>query len=416
MQFAETYFKRFKTHHRIFNNSNPRRDTGIIIVIPCYDEKDIEASLKSLEKAKQPKCNYEVIIVVNSAENTPENIKKINRDTFKQLKELSNNGTFKNFLLLPHLVENVQKKIAGVGNARKIGMDEALRRFDSINKNGVIVSLDADTIVSEEYLVKIEKELLNSEYGLAIFQFNHNFDNKKYNSEILNACKLYEIYLRYFRLSLEWSGFPYPIHTIGSCFAVKTDVYAKAGGMSKRQGGEDFYFLHKTLPITKYVNINTPIVFPSPRISNRVPFGTGPTVQKIITDKTYKVYNFKLFEILKTFFQSFKIIYQDIEKGINNIPPEILEYYGKENMYKTILECKNNTTNQKYFIKRMFSKFDAFWIIKFMNNLNDTPKFKAMDIFEAINNLISAKNHKHLTYSNLDDLHFNILEIDCQNL
>ena len=44
----------------------------------------------------------------------------------------------------------------GVGLARKTGMDEAVRRFNSINRpDGVILNIDADCTVDSNYFIEI---------------------------------------------------------------------------------------------------------------------------------------------------------------------------------------------------------------------------------------------------------------------
>ena len=57
----------------------------------------------------------------------------------------------------------------GVGLARKTGMDEAVRRFNQIERpDGVILNLDADCQVEKNYFVSVCDELLkrNGEVGL----------------------------------------------------------------------------------------------------------------------------------------------------------------------------------------------------------------------------------------------------------
>ena len=61
------------------------------------------------------------------------------------------------------------------------------------------------------------------------------------------AIMKYELYLRYYRLALEYTGHPHAYHCIGSAFAVRTLDYVAQGGMNKRQAGEDFYFLQKLI-------------------------------------------------------------------------------------------------------------------------------------------------------------------------
>ncbi len=412
MGFADKYFQRFNCNTKIFND-NPRSNTGIIVVIPCYDDEFIFNTLASLEITKQNKSNVEVIVIVNSSELTSEQIIEKNQTIFAELIEKSKSSYYKRFQLYPHLIENVPRKHAGVGNARKIGMDEALQRFNyHNNEQGIIVSLDADSLVSENYFIEIEKNLKNDKTGLAIFQFQHDFNNCLYSSDVISACRLYEIYLRYFRQALKYSGFPYSIHTIGSCFAVKATVYAKAGGMSRRQGGEDFYFLHKTVMQTKYIEIPEVIVYPSPRLSDRVPFGTGPAVGQIIESGDYKVYNFELFKILKEFFSCFVEFYYAENSNLSEIPIEILNFYGQNKMLEIIQECKNNTSGEQAFIKRMFTKFDAFQIVKFLNSFENSEAYPTMDVIDAVTELLMKSEVVLNADKDVDNLYQSIFKFD----
>jgi len=395
MAFADNYFGRFKSGPKIFN-IDPCPKTGIIVVIPCYNDSFIFETLKSLDTATPNFAKTEVIVIVNSGEKTSSEIVNINREIFQQLKLNQSTKVYKNFDLLVHNIENVSTKIAGVGNARKIGMDEAVRRFNALdNSDGIIVSLDADCLVSENYFARINQYFQqNPKSGACTMQFAHDFDENKYEKDVISACKCYEIYLRYFRLSLELSGFPYPTQTIGSCFAVKAGAYTKVGGMSQRQGGEDFYFLHKLALMTKIGTINEKLVFPSPRISDRVPFGTGPAVRKIIGDNSYKVYNFGLFEILKQCYAGFDSLF--IANSDNNfdqiIPEDIIIYAGYENLQATITECRQNTNNLIAFRKRMFSNFDAFFAIRFLNSFDKNSKYPPEDVLISANKFLLSQN------------------------
>jgi hypothetical protein len=416
MTFAKNYFGRFKSGPKIFN-IDPCPKTGIIVVIPCYNDIFIFETLKSLDSATPAEVKVEVIVIVNSGENTGDEIVTINRQIHQQLVLNKTADVYKTFDLLVHLAENVPTKVAGVGHARKTGMDEAVRRFNTIeNADGIIVSLDADCLVSTNYFVSIEKYFRNNQKsGACTIQFRHDFDENKYDKDVISACQLYEIYLRYFRLSLSFSGFPYPLHTIGSCFCVKAESYIKAGGMSQRQGGEDFYFLHKLAPMTNVGTINETLVFPSPRISDRVPFGTGPAVNKIISEGNYKVYNFALFKILKQFYSGFDSLYIANSENIlaQIIPEEIFVYADTENLQAIIIECRQNTNKPTAFRKRMFSKFDAFFAIRFLNSFDEQSKYPPEDVLMSANKfllsqstILSEINIKTIYTAILDSDHF----------
>ncbi|MDL2261917.1 glycosyltransferase family 2 protein [Bacteroidales bacterium OttesenSCG-928-I21] len=399
MTFADKYFSRYQSYPQLFDDF-AAANLDAIVVIPCYDDIHIFKTLASLRDSIKEGINVEVIVIINSGMQTSAIIIENNRKIFEELKILETSGGYK-FKLLVKNIENIPKKTAGVGNARKIGMDEAVRRFDSIEKpNGIIISLDADCLVDSNYLSKIITTFrTKNTTGVVTTQFKHDFNENLYSNEIIKACKLYEIYLRYFRISLRLTGFPYCFHTIGSCFAVTALSYIRVGGMSKRQGGEDFYFLHKLAPMTEILEIKHQIVFPSPRISDRVPFGTGPSVQNIINTGIYKVYNFKLFFILKEFYDNIKNLFIDAKTTASKLPHEIIEFIGEKKLLNIIDECKQNTKGSTNFIKRFYLNFDAFFIIKFLNSFDTNSSYPPQDIVEALGNFfqyteISIENHE----------------------
>ncbi len=400
MNFASLYFDKY-IHYPAFYPGTPHPDTDIIVVIPCYNDEHIFQTLNSLTAAFPTKHHIEIIIVVNDSAETPEDIIKVNNDTFSKLQELSREHHPEHISILPIRIKNAPKKQAGVGHARKTGMDEAIYHFSLLDRpQGIIVSLDADCIVSPDYFLQIEKHFnsTDNKSGAYTLQFQHNYQDQSIDIKEKNACRLYEIYLRYFRLALKTTGFPYCFHTIGSCFAVNALAYTKTGGMPQRQGGEDFYFLHKAAQLTTVGTINRLLVYPSPRISERVPFGTGPSVKQIAHDGKYLVYNFNLFLILKKFFELCSNFFHTQEIETIKIPSEIINFTGEDKIKEIILECKNNSKEESSFSKRFFSKFNALFIIKFLKSFDENSIYPPMDVLEASSELlkdygITLKSH-----------------------
>ncbi|MFT5619111.1 MAG: cellulose synthase/poly-beta-1,6-N-acetylglucosamine synthase-like glycosyltransferase, partial [Arenicella sp.] len=134
-----------------------RQETRIIITIPCHNELDLLGTLQSLKNC-QPSVNpIEVIVGVNAGVNSSEEIHQQNLQTKKEF-ELWITGN-ETELLKFHLVytDDLPKKHAGAGLARKIIMDEAFYRFSSNQTDGLIVCLDADCRVSPNYLLCLEE-------------------------------------------------------------------------------------------------------------------------------------------------------------------------------------------------------------------------------------------------------------------
>ncbi len=100
----------------------------------------------------------------------------------------------------------------GVGLARKTGMDEAVRRFDSINDpDGVILNLDADCLVDTNYFVSVYKEFFRKKRRSACsIYFEHPLMTGMIFLEVfINHITLYELHLRYYFQGLAYAqAFP----------------------------------------------------------------------------------------------------------------------------------------------------------------------------------------------------------------
>ena len=114
---------------------------GIIVVIPCHNELHLIDSLLSLKDCDIPtSISIEVITIINAGEHGSAEIKKHNQETFKKSEEWAEENSSNKVRFLNYLNNDLPKKHAGVGLARKIGMDEAVDRFEQVNNaNGVIV-------------------------------------------------------------------------------------------------------------------------------------------------------------------------------------------------------------------------------------------------------------------------------------
>ena len=247
MSLYDFYLKKY-AHPQQLNTVEARDDLSFIIVIPAIDEEHIIETLQSLQSAERPKSSLEIIVVVNSSDHSPSDLVARNKAYYEQLVKYANLNNSERWIIRPILIENLKKKHAGAGWARKIGMDEAVRRFNTIDKNGFIINLDADTLVEENYLTEIENYF--SKYPkrfAANIYYEHPISGNSFDPKIYQLIYEYELHLRYNVQMLKFAGFPYAFHTLGSAFCVSADAYTKVNGMNRRTAGEDFYFLHKLL-------------------------------------------------------------------------------------------------------------------------------------------------------------------------
>lgn len=369
--FAGHYLERNNFSARIAALPDP--DLGIAVVIPCFHEPDILATLESLGRCRLPEKNAEVIVLINHSETAPGEIKDYNSRTAKVVNDWIASrscGRIRFFVTGP--VE-LKKKWAGAGTARKAGMDEAVFRFNLLNKpGGIIVSLDADTLVEPGYLVEIEKFFNeNPSFAGATLKFEHQ--KQGLGEKHLEGVVLYEKYMYYYKMAMGFTGYPYPMFTVGSAFAVTAGAYVKRGGMNRRQAGEDFYFLQNLVQVGEVGEILSTTVHPSSRLSARVPFGTGPVLQKWMTgeeDLRYS-YNFKAFADLKLFFDRidalFKISEHDYLNLLSDIPQPVAEFLTADDFFSLLEELNRNCSGKTSFQKRFFHKFNAFKILQYLN-------------------------------------------------
>lgn len=343
-------------------------------MIPCLNEPEISRTLESLWSCSPIKSACEVVVVVNESERSSSEIKATNERTYRELLDWKMQNDRKGMILHPIYAPSVEARSAGAGMARKIGMDEIIRRFNDINReDGVIVSLDADCLVSENYLQVIESTFSSDKKCFAAtLNFRHRVEEMA-DEKQRQGIQLYEDYLHYYKKALDFAGFPNSIYTIGSAFAVRADVYVKQGGMNRRQAGEDFYFLNKLTSLGRIVEISNAFVYPSARVSDRVPFGTGAAMNKWMNldgDLTV-TYNFRAFLDLKKFFDQVELLYKADEPTYSEIKSAIatpiIDYFKVIGFDQKVVEINKYSSSLAAFKKRFFQFFDAFVIMRFLN-------------------------------------------------
>lgn len=362
-------------------------ETGIIIVIPCFNEPYLISSLQSLAACDHPSCVIEVLVVINSGIHHSEVIKEQNKKSFAAFKHFKNtqNSPF-NFHCI--FINDLPKKHAGVGLARKIGMDEAVARFDHIDTDGIIVCFDADAKVETNYLVEIEKHFKRYPKSPACsIHFEHPTKGDDYEAEIYEGIKNYELHLRYYNQAMKYANLPFAYHTVGSSMAVRASAYQKQGGMNKRKAGEDFYFIHKIIALGNFSELKTTKVIPSPRESDRVPFGTGRAIADWIAagKAAYQSYDLNSFDLIRTFVSETGAMYRG---ELPFISDAFNLYLTEQDFESRLREIRNNTTDYESFLKRFFVWLDAFQVLKIVHFLRD-HQFPNQSLIQSANQLLS---------------------------
>ena len=247
----------------------PHHGLKISITIPVYNESGLERCLDSLfqcscsslveyndpddslSDGNSSGFHAEVLILINAPSDALPVVLKQNRYTLEATRswiEAHPHPCIDFHVWLDH---SFSRKEAGVGTARKILMDEASRRFSILERpEGIIASMDADAVVQANYLEALVSHFHNNSGSGAgsdgcSVRFEHPISGDQFSPEVYEAITQYELHLRYYLQSVRYTGYPYAYHTVGSSFAVRSDIYCMEGGMNRRQGGEDFYFIQK---------------------------------------------------------------------------------------------------------------------------------------------------------------------------
>ena len=387
VSIAENYFKRYP-HLDLFCTQSPHNGLEIIIVIPIYNEENVISTLDSLfRQHNKLGFSVEIIAIINHSVFADTIIKDHNQKTFTLLSEYADLNNSESMSLFPFMIGDLAHKHAGVGWGRKIGMDLALRRFLQLKKNGLIVGLDADTIVEENYLNSIFSHFSNHDHTAVSIHFEHPLSGEYTDDHYQLICS-YELHLRYYKNALSFAGFPFAFHTIGSAFALTALSYARQGGMNRRKAGEDFYFINKLIKGENFGEITNTKVIPSSRVSDRVPFGTGRAMLEAKTNKKDLsfTYSFNAFLDLKKWvdlIKENKLTYEAFPKAIKT-------FMNEKTWLKQKKDITNNSVNHPSLVKRFFFTFDAFWVLKFVHFYRDNIQSNEK-LLNSVNRLLNQK-------------------------
>jgi len=395
MSFADAYLEKISLDPSL-DIQAPSKDLSMVVAIPACNEPDILKTLSSLLHCERPHGEVEIIILINDAETATADVRSQNLLTKKEVLAYACTHHEKGFRMLVSHVPGLPQRVAGAGLARKMAMDHALSRFNHLNRTGgIILSLDADTICEENYLIEVARQFRDYPDTKACnIRYEHPLEGSTFPESVYNGIIQYELHLRYYIQALRFAGHPHAYHTVGSAFGVRADIYAAQGGMNKRKAGEDFYFLQKIIPLGGFYEINATKVIPSPRPSDRVGFGTGPVISKFLRGETtvLQTYHPDVFYDLKDFLSTVPSLFnagqQSLQKLLKDYPPAVRENLSHE-FISRILEIRGNSAREFTFINRFYRWFNMFRTLKYINYAQQ-HHYPRMPVLDAAREFISG--------------------------
>lgn len=388
MQFANTYKQKKMSASLPYLADLDVVPLDIAVCIPCLDEYPfILQTIKSLQNAQNFfKANFAqqkidrldalkndgvaplpshqipriaIIVCVNNRASHSKDVKIRNKQTFDALK-----NDFADFVV-PIDCFSASKELPetdGAGLARKIPLDYGylcLTAQKSAHKK-LLCCMDADTLVEENYFCEIYNAFAKKG-KVGVTDFAHRKDGSEQENHFI---ALYEDYLKTHAQKMQKAKSPwYPV-ALGPTIVCTLDAYAQSGGMSRRCAGEDFYFLQALLKLcipfkNRFIaRINT-CVHPSPRVSDRVPFGTGAAIKQAVAGtKMITPFADEFYKILGAFIATIEDEARFIASAnANNAQIDVLG--GAQNVDLLMAKIEKIDGNLANFLHQ--EKFESIW-------------------------------------------------------
>ena len=267
-------------------------------------------------------------------------------------------------------------KDGGVGLARKIGHDLLLPHLDFAATDPLLVSLDADTLVEPGYAGAIRNHFAVATAGGAVIPFAHRPGNDEPEER---AIERYELFLRCYVAGLAHAGSPYAFHTVGSAMACRASAYLRTGGMNRRQAGEDFYFLQGLAKTAGVAHVAGTTVHPSPRRSERVPFGTGRAMNALLDreERAVLFYRPECYELLRDWLtmarEGCRRHDPVLPQRVTSLSSHLATFFHSQGFASAWERLLVQNRTPERLLKAFHDWFDAFRTMKLFHFLADGP-------------------------------------------
>ena len=374
-KYLQTYAEPEITSLITFPNLETYKNT---VVIPAYNETDI--FIDRFINSKLSHQNVLLILVINQPNSEVNSQPQLNlaysvNQSGQKIWQQNNltlfriKGVTTDILVVDRFSDNLTiTDKQGVGLARKIGADIATALIcKGVIDSPWICSTDADTHLPDDYFSVLSDIPVNTS------AINYNFNHIKSANSLSEATLRYEQALRYYVAGLKWAGSSYAFHTIGSTLAFRYDYYAMVRGFPKRAAGEDFYLLNKLAKQATVLQIDDVTLTIEPRVSNRVPFGTGPAVAKILALDNiddYHYYHPQVFVELKSCLSALNLLWrerEDLEYWLSELSEPVQFALRQLQFNKLIDHLMKQVADEQQCNRQIRQWFDAFRTLKFIH-------------------------------------------------
>ncbi len=286
--------------------------------------------------------------------------------------------------------EGWKGKQSGVGWARKLLMDKIA---DEANTDDIIITLDGDTTFNKKYFSSVRSnfEVSPESAGISVPYYHRRCGREAEDRAMLR----YELYMRTYAINMWRINNPYHFTALGSAIAVPVSSYKAIGGITPRNSGEDFYFIQKLVKYGKLMTWNEEKVYPAPRFSDRVPFGTGPAMIKGARGDwdSYPIYHPQIFDEVKITYDAFDALYEsDFSTPVGDYLQTVLKHQ------EVWAPLRKNSITAKQFRRACTEKVDALRIFQFLKNAHSKLKSRDEDCLYDLLKIIDMEKLKELNF------------------
>jgi len=336
-------------------------ETKIFLAIPAMNESAwLPATLETIACQTQPPAK--VFVCVNQPESwwaASDEQRAVCRDNRETIVLLNN---YRNLTIgvidRSSPGQGWQGKQSGAGWARKVLMD-------AINlvaqDQDILVSMDADTLYPPDYLRDVHEALAANPDAVALCApFHHRLGPSEGENR---ALLRYELYMRHYFLNLARINSPYAFIALGSALALPVRSYRRIRGITPFKAGEDFYFLQKLRKTGRLLNDCASVVHPSPRVSARAGFGTGPAIGRgLAGDRdAYPFFPEACFEKVSETYRLFPVLY---DRPVPTPMDAFLEkQFGSPDIWEPL---RTNFKTRAHFVRACHEKIDGLRLLQFL--------------------------------------------------
>ena len=347
---------------QIYNRVSP--NLGLTVVVPTCDEPELIRGLMSLARCEYALADTEIIVVIYNELGASNALVERNRTIYLQALEWARTAFHPRRKFHVLFYDDLPRKHCGPGLARKIGMDEACFRYEKIKqRRGIITCFDADSRAEKNYLRAIEQHFKRHRKSAACTIYHeHPMNGIDYDEATYRGTCCYELHQRYVVRALRHAGIPHAFQTVGSSLAVRAAAYQREGGMSKRQCGAGFHFLHQYTRRGELSECHTTRVQAAPRPAQRPWYGSERSLAELLGKRAghLPVIPPQAFVALAKMTADMPALYREADECLpDNWCAGLRRFLREEGLGRRIAGLREEASGPTDFTRRFFGWFDA---------------------------------------------------------